>query len=180
MPRQPNESDEDYRERLQFQIFINTSNGTPEDAIRTLAFLTQANHIGYLEVYPAFYQMETDGLKFPVPPNQLNDALFSISPAGVNYAPIVATYNVPISFEFSGDLSSEPLGIAPLTSDPSYITNLEIEQSILPNNAILYVSAGNVDMNGPEGGFDELGFPSPIAGQFSELIQKNGNFPPRR
>lgn len=180
LPRQPDESDEDYRERLQFQIFINTANGTPEDAIRTLSFLTNASHIGYFEVYPAFYQMETNGLKFPVPPNQLNDALFSVSPAGVNYTPIVATYNVPISFQFSGDLAVNLLSVNPNLADPSELDNLEIQQNILPNNALLSVSPGNVDENGPDGGLDELNYPLETAGQLSELIQKNGNFPPRR
>src|SRR6187551_1217545 len=117
LPRLPNESDEDYRERLQFQIFINTSSGTPEEIIRILAFLTNASHIGYLERNLAFFQLETNGLKFPVPANDLNDAIFSVSPAGVNYAPIVATYNVPISFQFGGDLSFDPLFVAPNLSD---------------------------------------------------------------
>lgn len=177
LPRQPDESDSDYRERLQFQIFINTSVGSPENAIALLKFLTKATKIGYYEPWPAFYQMETNGLVFPTPPNLLNDALFSISPAGVNYAPIIATYDFPISFELSGDLRSDPLGVAPDLTDPSIITNLEIEQISVPNNAILYVSAGNVESNGPNGGLDELDFPLPTAGQLSELIQKNGNFP---
>lgn len=180
LPRLVDESDEDYRERLQFQIFINNSVGSPEDAIRMLKYLTNASHIGYYEPWPAFYQMETNGLKFPIPPNQLNDALFSISPAGVNYAPIIATYDFPISFELGGDLRSDPLGIAPDQTDPSIITTLKIEQSGVPTEAILYVSAGNVEANGPNGGLDELNFPLPTAGQVSELIQKNGNLPPRR
>lgn len=176
LPREADESDSDYRERLQFQIFINTSVGSPEDSIRVLRFLTNASHIGYFEVYPASYQMETNGLKFPNPPNDLNDALFSVSPAGVNYVPIVATYNVPISFELSGDVRSDPLFVAPNVNDYNELVNLEME----PYNAILYVDAGNVDENGPNGGLDELNFPLPTAGQLSELIQKNGNLPPRR
>lgn len=176
LPRNLDESDEDYRERLQFQIFINTSVGSPEDSIRMLKFLTQASHIGYYEPWPAFYQMETNGLKFPSPPNQLNDAIFSISPAGVNYVPIIATYDFPISFELGGDLAFNPLGVAPDETDPSIITTLEVE----PYNAIIYVSAGSVEDTGPNGGLDELNFPLPTAGQLSELIQKGGNFPARR
>lgn len=180
LPRADGESDEDYRERLKFQIFINSSVGSPEDAIRTLKFLTKANNIGYYEVYPAFYVLETDGLVFPNPPNDLNEALFSISPAGVNYAPIIATYNVDIPFQLSGDLSTQALGIAPDQDDPSLMTTLEIEQSGLPTNAILFVSAGSVDQGSNEGGLDELNFPLENAGTLSELIQINGNFPPRR
>lgn len=176
LPRILNESDEDYRERLQFQIYINISGATPEDSIRTLAFLTRGTNIGYHEVYPASYQMETNGLKFPTPPNQLNDALFSVSPAGVNYVPIVATYNVPISFELGNDVTDQPLGIVQYESAPLDITTLEVE----PYSAILYVGAGYVENLGLEGGLDELDFPLPTAGQLSELIQKGGNFPPKR
>lgn len=176
LPRNPGESDNDYRERLQFQIFINISNGTPEDVIRALAFLTKSTHIDYIERSPAFFQMGTDGLTFPEPPNELNDAIFAMSPAGVNYAPIIATYGAEIPFEFSGDLSSTPFGVSPDISDPSFIAELLIE----PQNDILYVSAGDVEDTGPNGGLDELDFPLPTAGQVSELIQKNGNFPPER
>lgn len=171
-----NESDEDYRERLQFQIYINVSSGTPEDVIRVLSFLTRATHIGYSECPVAFFQMETNGLKFPVPPNDLNDAIFSVSPAGVNYAPIVATYNVPISLEFGGDTHSDPLFLAPDVTDPTVLANLETQ----PTGALLYVNVGNTDDEGPNGGLEELDFPLPTAGQLSELILKGGNFPPRR
>jgi hypothetical protein len=173
LPRLINESDDDYRERLQFQIFINTSVGSPEDSIRVLQFFTQASHIGYIERPSAFYQMETNGTKFPIPPNQLNESIFSVSPAGVNYAPIVATYGVSIPFEFSGDLRLDPLG---LNNNSIELNTLEVE----PYASLLYVSAGNVEDGGPNGGLDELGYPLATAGQLSELIQINGNSPPRR
>ena len=176
LSRNPGESDEDYRERLQFQIFINISNGTPEDVIRALAFLTKSTHIDYIERSPAFFQMGTDGTTFPDTPNELNDAIFAMSPAGVNYAPIVATYGAEIPFSFSGDLALNPFGVAPDVDDPSFIAELLIE----PQNDILYVSNGDVEDSGPNGGLDELNYPLATAGQVSELIQKNGNFPPER
>lgn len=176
LPRELNESDEDYRERLQFQIFINVSNGTPEDSIRVLKFLTKASHIGYFEIYPAAYQMETNGLVFPDPYNDLNEAVFQVSPAGVNYAPIVLTYNVPISFEVSADLSTEALFLAPNEDDYTELVNLEVN----PYSSILYVASNTIVDENPNGGLDELDFPLPSAGQVSELVQKGGNFPPRR
>lgn len=176
LPRNLDESDSDYRERLQFQIFINTSSGTPEEIIRILKTLTNATFIGYLDSPYAFFQLETNGLTFPDPPNDLNDAIFKASPAGVNYAPIVATYNVPISFQFGNDVSSNPFGVAPNLSDIEEITLLEIE----PTPSILYVSAGTIANDNPEGGLAELDFPSPLAGKLSELIQKSGNFPATR
>lgn len=176
LPRNPGESDEDYRERLQFQIFINISSGTPEDIIRAIKYLTDASSIRFFDVFPAFFQLETDGLKFPVSPNDLNDAIFRMSPAGVNYAPITATYNVPIPFQTSGDLTLEALYVVPDENSPEDQFQLLMQ----PYNEVLFVSAGTSENLGIEGGLDELNFPSPIAGQLAELIQKNGNFPPRR
>lgn len=176
LPRMIGESDEDYRERLQFQIFINNSSGTPEEVMTVLRFLTQATYSNYHDIGIAAFQLETNGLKFPNPVNQLNDAIFQVSPAGVNYAPIVATYDFPISFQLSGDLTNSPLLVAPLTADPGDLRNLLIE----PNNALLYVAAGEYENNGPDGGLDELDFPLETAGQLSELIQKGGNAPARR
>lgn len=173
LPRNLGESDEDYRERLQFQIFINISSGTPEEVMQVLAFLTHATHVNYHDIGIADFQLETNGLTFPDPVNDLNDAIFQVSPAGVNYAPIVATYNVPISFELGADLADEPLFIAP---DSSEITNL----LLAPVPGILYVAAGAVGDNGPNGGLDELDFPLNTAGQLSELIQKGGNAPAQR
>lgn len=176
LPREINESDSDYRERLQFQIFINTTSGTPPEILDILAFLTEATHVNYHDIGYAAFQLETNGLKFHDPTNDLNDAIFRCSPAGVNYAPIILTYDVPISFELGADLTNQPLGVNPNTLDPLEETTLEME----PYSEILYVAAGAFESNGPNGGLDELDFPLETAGQLSELIQKNGNFPPRR
>lgn len=176
LPRNPGESDEDYRERLQFQIFINISSGTPEEIMRVLAFLTKATHVSIADIGIAAFQLETNGLKFPNPPNDLNDGIFQVSPAGVNYAPIVSTYNVPISFELSGDLTDQPLSVNPNSSDYTEENFLEVE----PYNSILHVAAGAYEDNGPLGGLDELDFPLDNAGAISELIQKGGNSPARR
>lgn len=178
LPRQINESDADYRERLQFQIFVNTTSGTPEEVMQVLAFLTQASHVNYHDIGIACFQLETNGLKFPNPPNDLNDGIFQVSPAGVNYAPIVATYNVPISFELGGDLTNQALVVNANSSDP--FEERELLMEVYPGTPILYVAAGAVESNGPDGGLDELDFPLETAGQLSELIQKGGNFPPRR
>jgi hypothetical protein len=178
LPRKIGESDEDYRERLQFQIFINTTSGTPEEVMAVLAFLTQATHVNYHDIGIAAFQLETNGLKFPNPPNELNDGIFQVSPAGVNYAPIVATYDVPISFELGGDLTDQPLAVNANTADPTEERLLSME--IYAGNPVLYVAAGAVESNGPNGGLDELDFPLDTAGQLSELIQKGGNAPARR
>ena len=172
--RNLDESDEDYRERLQFQIFINTSSGTPEQAMQVLQFLTQASHISYFEIPSAFYMMETNGLKFPNPPNELNEAIKRVSPAGVNYVPITAVYDFPIVFSLGQDLSNQPLFVSPDENNYSELVNLEME----PYNSILYVSTGSFGEDEDFiGGLDELNYPLPTAGQIGELIQINSNFP---
>lgn len=174
LPREIGESDEDYRERLQFQIFINISSGTPEEIMAVLKFLTDATHVNISNIIIADFQLETNGTKFPDPPNLLNEAIFQVSPAGVDYAPIVATYGEPITFQFSNDVSDQMLYVTPVEDDPTSSTSLELE----PYNALLYVAAGAVDDIVGDGCFDELDFPLPEAGAFAELIQIGGNFPP--
>lgn len=166
--RNQGESDDDYRERLQFQIFINISSGTPEDIMQALKFLTKASKVAFFDVFPAFFQLETDGLKFPIPATDLVDSIFRLSPAGVNYAPITATLGEEIPLIMSGDLISEPLFVVPDENAPNDLSNVLLD----PYNALLYVSAGATSETSEEGGLDELNFPQPDAGVVSELIQK--------
>jgi hypothetical protein len=175
LARLPDESDEDYRERLKFQIFINKANGTPEEVITVLQFLTKANQIRYHEYYPAAFQMSTDGLVFPVPPEQLVTAIQSVSPAGVQYTPITATYGVPLPFVFSGDPIVDLLLVAPNEADPFDLVNLEIDTGNL-----LAVQAGRVTNPDFGGGFAEFGTPIDTtgAGQLAEVIMYNGSQPP--
>lgn len=171
--REINESDDDYRERIEFQIFINRSSGTPEDIMQALAFLTKATHVNIHDVGITAFQLETNGTRFPYPPNDLVDAIFDISPAGVDYAAIVATYDNLIPFELSGDLAEQVFLVSPNGND---LQELEVE----PYNRIINVQNGAFANNTGLGGLDELDFPLETAGQLSELIQKNGNFPPVR
>ena len=167
LPRNLNESDEDYRERLQFQIFINISSGTPEDIMRALKFLTEASKVAFFDVFPAFFQLETDGLKFPIPATDLNEAIFQISPAGVNYAPITATLGEQIPLVMSGDLIDQPLFVVPDENSPNNLANLLLD----PYNEILSVNAGATEDDGSDGYLEELDFPQEGAGVVSELIQ---------
>lgn len=175
LSRLPDESDDDYREKLKFQIFINQSNGTPEEVIAVLKFLTKANKIRYHEYYPAAFQMDTDGTTFSVPPEQLVSAIQSVSPAAVQYTPITATYGVPLPFVFSGDPIIELINVAPFEETPFDLRNLQVQIVDL-----LAVNAGNV-INPTFGGcFAEFGTPLDItgAGQLAEVIMFNGSEPP--
>ena len=68
LPRVPGQSDDSYREALQFQIFVNMANGTPQDVIQVLEFLTKASRVWYYEIYPAAYGLTTNGEIFPPNP----------------------------------------------------------------------------------------------------------------
>lgn len=175
LSRLPDESDDDYREKLKFQIFINKSNGTPEEIIAVLKFLTKATKIRYHEYYPAAFQMDTDGITFSVPPEQLVSAIQSVSPAAVQYTPITATYGAPLPFVFSGDPIIDLLDVAPFESTPFDFRNLQVQVVDL-----LAVNAGNV-VNPTFGGcFAEFGTPIDTtgAGQLAEVIMFNGSEPP--
>lgn len=174
LPRNENESDESYRDRLRLQAFINSSKATPEYAIQFLKMATRATNVIYRELHPACFQLETDGTFFPYPPNILNDALKQITPAGVNYVPITATYGVTIPFRMSQeDFTNALLAVEPESGDYS---NLRVD----PYNYLIEISDTNIVIDESQGGFGDEGFPSPGAGTLAELIQKNGNFPPRR
>lgn len=173
LSRNSGESDDSYRDRLRFQIFVNSTSGTPEQLITILAFLTNGTKIGYLERDFAFVQMTTNGLTFPDPANNLNDGMFNLTPAGVNYIPIIATYDNEKIFGLSGDIEEVMLEVNP---QEGVSNSLEME----PYNAILYVNNGDVAAREGSFGLAELDYPSPWAGVLSELIQKNGNFAPRR
>lgn len=173
LPRNPNESDESYRFRLRVQIFINIAKGTPEEQINLLRILTDASYIGYHELQPAAFQLETNGTLFPDPWNSLNQSIKQISPAGVAYTPITATLGEEWVLRFGGNQALGPLYVSP---DGINLGPLEVE----PYNSILYVSSGAVEIDTTSGQLAELNFPNPQAGILSELIQIDGQLTPRR
>jgi hypothetical protein len=128
LPRITGEDDESYRLRLRFRGYSLYYSGTPEQVLAALKGLTEANLIQYLEIFPAAYQMFTDGENFIdntlLPPeeqvshNIISKFIHEISPAAVQYVPICATYGVPIPFRFAGKEVSSELVI--YSDDPAY------------------------------------------------------------
>lgn len=170
LARVPGQTDQSYREDIQFQIFINQSNGTPEEAIQILKYLTDASKVWYFDMFPAAYEMATNGLTFPPHPVDLVTAIQQISPAGVNYVPIVAIYdNVP--FTFSSDPIEELLFVAPDVNNPTDLFNLQVD-----TGELIEVNAGQ--RFDPEfgGGFCDVDAMDNLintekAGKLSELLQ---------
>ena len=176
LPRVPGQSDDSYREALQFQIFVNMANGTPQDVIQVLEFLTKASRVWYYEIYPAAYGLTTNGEIFPPNPSDLYTAFQSVSPAAVNLVAIVATYNTN-PFVFSSDPFDEQFYVNPSEIDPLQRNPFEVN----PGAGLvdLYIQRGETSNPDFGGGFAEaLGaYPNYTtditgAGQFSEAIQE--------
>lgn len=179
--RTDGQTDDSYREALIFQIFINQSKGTPEEVIKILEFLTQASVVWYDEDYPAAYQMATNGLKGvnslggTVNPSDLIKILQSVSPAGVEFIYLTATYNTN-PFIFSNDPFDTQFFVAPNPNDENELHPFRVNPGTGLQN--FYVQAGQTTNPDFGGGFAEaLGvYPNYIidttgAGQLAEAIQ---------
>lgn len=172
LPRVSGQTDLSYQEDLQFQIFFNSSEATPEEVIYILKYITKASEIWYNEVYPAAYQMATNGLYFPPNPSDLVNLIQQSSPAGVNFLFITATYGlVPLSF--STDPILEQLYVSPNPSNPNNLLELQVN----PGSGLLNftVNAGSV-FNPDFGGHFAEGYSSGFidvlgAGILPEAIQ---------
>lgn len=164
-----------YRTSLKFQIFINRSTGTPEEMIFALKFLTSANKVEYWEPHPAFYQMFSDGRleNFALPPEEIADAIYTISPAGVQYCPITCSFGVTPSFVFSGDPIVEPFYVAPNPSDFSEIHPLDVSPDGIAADP-LDINRGQTLTNPNGGWFAETNYDVPGAGHLCEVLIPNG------
>jgi hypothetical protein len=177
LPRMSGQSDDSYREDIQFQIFINQVHGTPEEMIAILAYLTTASKVWYIEIYPAAYIMATNGLTFPQPPNSPHDFVVAIqnsSPAGVHFLGIIAIYDT-IPFVFSGDDILEQFYVSPDPTNPFGFNLFQVN----PGSGLVdfYVNNGTT-VNPSFGGYfsEAIGvYPNYViniqgAGQLAEFI----------
>ena len=166
-----------YREALQFQIFVNEVDGTPEEMIYILKFLTHATKVWYWEVYPAAYQMATDGLVFPANPGDLTAAIQNSTGAGINFIGVTATYNVN-PFVFSSDPFNEQLYVAPNPLDPTELHPFQVDAGAGPLD--FFIQRGETSNPDFGGAFAEailISYPTyeidtTGAGQLAELIQQ--------
>jgi len=178
LSRIPGQSDASYREDLLFQIFVNSSSATPEDMIYILSYLTNASKVWYREIYPASYVMATNGLEFPVAPENPSDyvkLIQSVSPAGVEFSAIIATYNTN-PFSFSSDPIINQFYVSAQPNFPSIINPLQVNAG--SGAAPFYVNAGQFSDPDFGGGFAEMigTYPNYTiditgAGQMTEAIQ---------
>lgn len=186
LARIPGQSDASYAEDLQFQVFINQSNGTPEEIMRIISFLTNASKVWYLEDWPAGYQLATDGLEGVTAPANASDliaAMQGVSPAGVLFIVLIATYGTN-PFTFSSDPFDEQFYANPNPDDPTQFNPFQVNPG---SGAVdFYIQRGETSNPNFGGGFAEalgeppnfIGVDTTGAGQMAEAIQTNGNIPP--
>ena len=78
--------DETYRSALYLRIFINNSEGTPEDVLSALKLITQATYVNMWEHYPASVHLLTNGTSIP---DNLAETLKNVVPAAVSLPRII-------------------------------------------------------------------------------------------
>jgi hypothetical protein len=81
-------TDEEFREEILFRISINTGNGTPEDCIQYLTYVTQATDVKFWEHYPASVIMETNGVNIP---RNIPNTLDNVTIAGVSVGGVITS-----------------------------------------------------------------------------------------
>jgi hypothetical protein len=169
LARTPGQSDDSYRQALIFQIQLNVSSGTPEQVINALSFFTNGSKVKYVEMAPAAYLLETNApaTSFPIPQGSLATAIQKLSPAGVEFAGLIATYD-NLTFSFSSDAENNPFFVVPSTSDLQTSTQLE-----LSSGDYLYVDGGaflNPQLGGTFGETGYTDYACPGAGRMAEVI----------
>lgn len=108
-------SDEEYRSAIKFQVFVNTSNATPEEMITGLRTLTIPDDVQYIEQYPATAIFFTDG---PSVPTGIQPIMQSLAPAAISDVQVMVSY-AHEPFRFS---ELPPASEMFVNSDADYLT----------------------------------------------------------
>lgn len=108
--------DETYRQYIRFRVFINISKGRPHDLIYATKFSTQADDVQYMEIYPAFAVLFSDGYAATKSTPQL---LQDVSPAAISDVPLVVSFgeepfrlsNTTTGFDEESEMAGVQLGV---------------------------------------------------------------------
>lgn len=102
-------NDDQYRDDIYFQVFINNSNGEPETLISCMQTVT-GGHIELVEAFPARVIITINQATKPLPVNMLT-LIKKIKPAGV--AVDIQSNNSLTQFVFGGDKNSSNVEVSP-------------------------------------------------------------------
>ena len=81
--------DDAYRAAIKYRVFVNISNGTPNDLIKGLKYLIDSEDYQYLEMYPATAILFADGPDVPI---DIHDQMQDLAPAGISDVPVLVSY----------------------------------------------------------------------------------------
>ena len=128
-------NDDDYRDAINFRIFVNTSNATPNDLMQGLRFLTKPDNIQYIEQYPATAMLFTDGANIKP---MIHDAIQDLAPAGICDVPILVSFSRKDPFRFAKESAPSELFV---NGEADYLTangsDIQISSSTVSNGARL-------------------------------------------
>lgn len=105
-------SDDDYRQALKFRVFLNVSKGRVSDVMYATKYITEADHIQYMESFPATAILYTDGYESN---SSTPSAVQDVAPAAISNVPIISSFGSD-PFRLSGaedgfDSQSELAGV---------------------------------------------------------------------
>lgn len=139
--------DEDYRQALYIRIFINNSEGTPNEILQALRISTQATRTDYWEHHPASFHLLSNGsvndatakaMKMAAPAG-VGDVLVYSDPFNDGHVPCeVALDLIDIVDNLNNNIvTQDDDGIAAVSSTPSGAIEKAILAEILPADFIL-------------------------------------------
>lgn len=131
--------DEQYREEILFQISLNIGNGTPENCIQYLSYVTQATKVSHWEHFPASVILETNGVNIPT---NIPNTLDNITMAGVSVGGVIASESGQI---FRGcELTAAFSNLEGTSGTYTFVEDeSELARSILPELNAMYVNTSN-------------------------------------
>lgn len=130
-------ADDEYRSAIKFQVFVNTSNATPEEMMTGLRTLTTPDDVQYIEQYPATAIFFTDG---PSVPTGIQQVMQSLAPAAISDVQIMVSY-AHEPFRFS---ELPPASEMFVNSDADYLTIDDSDWTLSTNGQINGATLGGL------------------------------------
>lgn len=128
-------NDDDYRDAINFRIFVNTSNATPDDLMQGLRFLTKPDNIQYIEQYPSTAMLFTDGAN--INPN-IHTAMQDLAPAAISDVPVLVSFSRKDPFRFAKESAPSELFV---NGNADYLTangsDIQISSSTVSGGSTL-------------------------------------------
>jgi len=181
-------ADADYIRALQYRIFVNVSKGAPFVQTRALAYLTQCrlDQVEYKEIYPASFQMYTEGLAIPGVTTQrknhrlLPNLVKDVAPAGCGFISIVLRNGAERPFRIAPDgvtalLALHDADLFSFEDGAAMLMTLGVPSEEVGDYLIGELAQGFLEINGPSGaGVLEINTPEHGAGLLLINLNSNG------